>query len=744
MDTEIRVGPPVITISQGRTFMVTTRAGEIRTGSDEGVYALDTRFVSFYRLYINHVPLEVINASQLTFYAARYHLTNPKINTEGGIIEAQTLSITIDRLVDEGIHEEFEIINYSGHKVIFVFELSLRSDFSDLFEVKNHNIVQRGQTETAWDKHHSRLRTTYDNKDFHRAAVYEITAIPRQTAHGYANGRLFFQVELEQNASWQMCADLVLEHGQHEKRPRSETCKFGKSNASSSQAAGGQQKAKPASLDERQARWMDRVTAVVTSDHNLTRTYSQAILDMGALRIYDMDVSDEAWVPAAGVPWFVTLFGRDSLITSYQNMLVSPDFARGALKRLAEHQALERDDWLDAQPGKILHEMRFGELAHFRQIPFYPFYATADATILYLIVLSETYRWTGDVNLLKEYQQVAENCLKWIDQYGDLDGDGFQEYKCFSKYFYENTSWKDAFDSVVYADGSQVKQPKGLCELQGYVYDAKTRMAEAFQVLEDEQRAKELLSQAETLKQRFNDVFWMEDEGCYAYGLDPDKKQITSIVSNPGHCLWSGISDQEKARRTASRLLAEDMWSGWGIRTLSSKNPAYDPLAYQRGSIWPHDNGIIAAGFKRYGLVNEANQVIRAMLDAIEHFEANRPPEVFAGLARRGKVDFPVLYPGGANIPQAWATGSVFMMVQTMLGLRADAPNKRLYVNPTLPDWLQDVEVQHLQVGACSIDLHFWREGNESHWGVRQVKADQGAKKEDLIQVVAEPEYHGI
>jgi glycogen debranching enzyme len=453
--------------------------------------------------------------------------------------------------------------------------------------------------------------------------------------------------------------------------------------------------------------------------------YNQAILDMGALRIYDMDVSDEAWVPAAGVPWFVTLFGRDSMTASYQNMAVSPDFARGSLKRLAQHQAKERDDWLDAQPGKILHEMRFGELAHFHDIPFYPYYGTADSTILYLIVLSETYRWTGDVNLLKEYREVAENCLNWIDHYGDLDGDGFQEYKTFSSQGFENMGWKDSGNGVVYADGSQVKQPKGLCELQGYVYDAKTRMAEVFQALGDEARAKALREQAQTSKKKFNEAFWMEDEGCFAFGLDPHKKQITSVASNAGQVLWSGIADSDKAERTAKRLLQEDMWSGWGIRTLSSKNPAYNPLDYQVGAVWPQDNGIIAAGFKRYGLIQECNQVIRAMFEAIERFDTYRPPEVFAGLKRKGDMDFPTLYPGGANIPQAWATGSIFHMLRTMLGLRADAAGKRLYVNPTLPDWLPDIELQRLRVGPCLITIRFWREGDSSRWEVHDVQADK-------------------
>lgn len=273
----------------------------------------------------------------------------------------------------------------------------------------------------------------------------------------------------------------------------------------------------------------------------------------------------------------MTLFGGDSLAVSYQNMAVSPGFARGALKRLAEYQANECNDWKDAQPGTIIHEIHFGELAHFNIIPFTPYYGTADTTILYLIVLSEIYRWTGDVELLKEYQKVAEACLNWIDHYGDLNGDGFQEYKTFSSPGYENMGWKDAQNAVVYADGNQVKQPKALCELQGYAYDAKIRMSEIFKALDDEERAKILLQEAATLKKNFNRAFWMEDEGCYAYGLDPDKKQITSIASNAGQVLWSGIADQEKAERTARRLLQEDMWSGWGIRTLSSNNPAYNP-----------------------------------------------------------------------------------------------------------------------------------------------------------------------
>lgn len=265
-------------------------------------------------------------------------------------------------------------------------------------------------------------------------------------------------------------------------------------------------------------------------------------------------------------------------------------------------------------------------------------------------------------------------------------------------------------------------------------------MAEVFKALGNESRATALQREAEILREQFNKAFWMDDENSYAFGLDAHKKQITSIASNAGQVLWSGIADQDKAERTTRRLLEEDMWSGWGIRTLSSNNPAYNPLDYQNGSIWPQDNGIIAAGFKRYGMANEANQVIRAIFDAIERFDAYRPPEVFAGLKRKGDRDFPVLYPGGANIPQAWATGSIFHMLRTMLGLRADAPHKRLYVHPTLPDWLPELELQRLRVGRCAITIRFWRDGSRSRWDVGEVAKDSGVAQQDAIEVINDPE----
>jgi glycogen debranching enzyme len=309
-------------------------------------------------------------------------------------------------------------------------------------------------------------------------------------------------------------------------------------------------------------------------------------------------------------------------------------------------------------------------------------------------------------------------CLEWIDRYGDLDGDGFQEYRTRSPQGYENMGWKDAGDAVVYPDGSQVKPPKALCELQGYVFDAWMRMAEVFAVLGEPERARELERKAAGLQARFEERFWCEELGCYAYALDPDKQPVATIASNAGHLLWSGIASAEHV----ARLLQPDMWSGWGIRTLSAGNPAYNPFSYQRGSVWPHDNGIIALGFKRYGFSTEAARVFRDISEAASFFVSYRLPELYAGVERRPGT-FPVQY-RGANVPQAWAAGSVFHLLQAILGLQADAPNHRLNINPQLPRWLPDVTLRGLTVGKATLDLRFWREGDRTRWDASVTKGD--------------------
>jgi glycogen debranching enzyme len=695
---QISVGPPVLTINQGSTFMVTSLNGEIAADSEQGVFAGDTRFVSHYTVSANGLPWVSLTSTATSYFAAGIYLRNPALPTEQGVVAEGTLGLAINRAVGDGIHEDLDVTNYGLMPVHFKLEVAIGSDFADIFEVKDHKFVRRGRTETRWDSDSAELRTSYQNGDFQRAFVYRLQ-LSDSPAH-YANGRVTFDIDLEPGAAWHSCASYILVEGERVREPMY-----------SCYHQGGE-----TTLDALQWDWQTSATRLTSPNEDLSRFYRQSVEDTGALRLYDQDLGANAWVPAAGVPWFVTIFGRDSLIVSLQNMLVNPGFARGALKKLAQHQATEVDEWRDAEPGKILHEIRVGELAHFHQIPHTPYYGTADATILYLIALHEAWKWLGDKALLHEHRDTALRCLDWIDRYGDADGDGFQEYKTHSPRGYENMGWKDAGDAVVYPDGRQVKQPKALCELQGYVFDAWMRMAEVFDALDEPERASGLRTKAGQLQMKFEAAFWCEDMGFYAFGLDPEKDPIKTVSSNPGHCLWSGIASPEHAARVVQRLLQPDMWSGWGIRTLSASHPAYNPLSYQLGSVWPHDNGIIALGFKRYGFAEEAAQVAQGICDTASYFASYRLPELYAGI-ERGPGAFPVQYLG-ANVPQAWAAGSVFHLLQAMLGLQADAPNSRLYVDPQLPAWLPSVELRGLKVGRDKTDLHFWREGDRTFWEV--------------------------
>lgn len=378
------------------------------------------------------------------------------------------------------------------------------------------------------------------------------------------------------------------------------------------------------------------------------------------------------------------------------------------------HRKREHARGRDAEPGKILHEIRYGELAHFKRIPHTPYYGTADATPLYLIVLHEAWKWTNDEQLLRRHLDTAEHCLEWIDQYGDLDGDGFQEHQSRSGQGYENVGWKDGLDSVVYPDGRNVPQPKALVELQGYVFDAWMRMAEVYDALGNPSRASALRDRARALQAQFEERFWCEEIGSYAFALDPEKERVPTVVSNAGHALWSGIASPEHAARVVQRMLEPDMLSGWGVRTLAASHPAFNPYAYQRGAVWPHDNGIIALGFRRYGYVEEAGRVAREVLDAARSFTSYRLPELYGGIQRAPHA-FPVQYLG-ANVPQAWAAGTVFHLLQAMLGLRADAPNGRLLVAPHVPSWLGDIELRGVRVGNAQLDLRCWRDHEEQHW----------------------------
>jgi glycogen debranching enzyme len=696
MPVAITVGPPTITINQGNTFMVSDLRGEIDPYAEQGIFAQDTRFVSAYRFSISQAPWVLLSSSSLTYYSAGFEFVNPTLETEDGELAERTIGLSLLREISHAIDETLTIANYGMRPARFFLELLLRCDFADIFEVRAKKIVRRGRVITEWDSALRQLSTNYEHRDFQRRCCLEVTQC--DSAPLYANGRLFYEIALEAGQRWHArnAIHLITEASpETARRPPSEQ----------RQAA-----------DERQASWQKDATSLTSSNEDVYRAYRQSIEDMGALRLEDDDGSPHTWVPAAGIPWYATIFGRDSLIVALQSMAVNAGLGIGTLHKLAQLQATEVDDWRDAQPGKIPHEIRCGELAHFHKVPHTPYYGTADATPLYLVTLHETWLWTGDRTLLEAQIETAERCLEWLDQYGDLDGDGFQEYQTRSPQGLENQGWKDSGDAVVYPDGSRAQAPIALCELQGYVFDAKQRMAEVFDVLGQAERASNLRQQAEDLQQRFEAAFWLEDEGSYCFGLDAHKQPIRTVVSNAGHCLWSGIAGIERAGRVVRRLMQPDLWSGWGIRTVSANHPCYNPHSYHRGTVWPHDNGIIAAGFKRYGFAAEAGRLARDIWEAVSFFDSYRLPELYAGLPR-ATSSFPVQYVG-ANIPQAWAAGTIFHLLRTLLGLRADAPNGRLYVDPTLPHWLADLTLSGLQCGSARLTIRFWREGEASRWEV--------------------------
>jgi glycogen debranching enzyme len=712
MPVEIAVGTPLLTINHGATFMVTGLGGEIQADTEQGVFADDTRFVSYYAISANGTPWQCLNSAATEYYAARLYLTNAVVVTEDGHIPAGTLSLVISRTIGDGIHEDLDLVNHGLGPVRFNLEIALRADFADLFEVKLGHLVRRGRIVTEWHES-AELETSYTNGDFRRGLIYRLVHSGSRPI--YANGRITFEVELSAGATWHTCCHYLLVRGQAVRAAPPACSSDDRGEADADQ-------------DRLHRQWRNAATKVTTANEDIYRLYRQSVEDMGALRLYDHDFAPDVWLPAAGVPWFVAIFGRDSLIAGLQSTIVHAGLARGALKKLAQLQATEMDDRRDAEPGKIPHELRTGELAHFHRIPHTPYYGTADATPLYLIALHETWKWLGDLALLREHREVALRCLEWIDRYGDLDGDGFQEYRTRSPQGYENMGWKDAPDAVVYPDGRQVPQPKALCELQGYVFDAWMRTAEVLEALDERERAAGLRAKAKALRIAFEEKFWCEDLGFYAFALDPDKQPVRTIASNAGHCLASGIASPEHAARVVGRLFEPDMWSGWGIRTLSASNPAYNPFAYQRGSVWPHDNGIIALGFKRYGFAAEAARVARDISEAASYFVSYRLPELYAGIERRPGT-FPVLYPQ-ANVPQAWAAGSVFHLLQAMLGVRADAPRGRLYVDPDLPSWLPEITLHGLTVGRARVDLRFWRDGERSRWAA-EIREGTIAVEED-------------
>jgi len=682
------IGPSTVTINHDRQFLVCQRDATVIPSGDVGFYARDTRFVSGYGVTINGRPPLLLDATAVEHFSARHEFMTPELplspGTDGGrdgALAEGSIGFRLERSILEGIHEDYDLTSHVNHPVRLVLEVAIESDFADIFDVRGRHLVRRGDIQTTWGRRIAELRSSYRNRSFRRGLVVKVEK--PGSPPGFANGRLVFTCEIAPRETWHVCLLWLPVIGEHE------AATLPCHTLTAAQAHINAHPLPPVEL--------------VTTHATLPAIWRQAADDIEALRMVDTAVGKSVFVPAAGIPWFVTLFGRDSLVVSLESISGYPEFALGALHALARVQAKDDDAEQDKEPGKIPHEIRSGELASLELLPYAPYYGTHDATPLYIIVLSYAYQWSGDVGLLRRYRRNAEAALRWILRYGDRDGDGFQEYLCRSKHGIANQGWKDSWDAIRHADGSIPEGPIALCELQGYAFDAMVRMAEIYDLLEEPKRATDMRAQARRLYERFNETFWWEGEGTYYLGLDGDKRPMETVASNAGHCLGSGIVPPERAGRVVDRLMAEDMWSGWGVRTLSSAHPGYNPFSYHCGSVWPHDNANIAGGFRRAGRHKEAHQVAEGIFAAAERFQAYRLPELFAGLPRDAGA-FPVPYLG-ANVPQAWAAAAVFRLVAILCGIHTVGRTRTIYVNPDLPDWLPSLTLKNLRAGEGSLDL---------------------------------------
>jgi glycogen debranching enzyme len=702
---EVRVGPPTVTIHDDDEFLVCELNAELSSTKEQGFFAADTRLVSGYRIRLGRVRPVLCNSSAVGQHAARFEFTNASsLGADGIQIPERSLHLRLDRTIGHGVHEDYDLTNYCNQGAVLDLEVSLESDFADLFDVKNHRQIRRGSVQSKWDARRGRLITRYRNHDFDRSLVVDIDKAGSPPE--FANGGILFRVALAPGQSWHTCLLWRPASGNEKPTHQPRICH---------NLVGGNDR------DRTHHAWVAQVTRCETSDPVITETVRQAVEDLAGLRMHRHDAAaaehgdgDDAWVPAAGIPWFLSLFGRDSLTVSLQTMSLSPRFALGTLSALASLQGDGYDDARDMQPGKIEHEIRHGELAALRLVPHTPYYGTHEATTMYVLVAAEAWRWHGDRKALDIVRPHVERALAWIDTDGDIDGDGLQEYKTRSPQGYYNQGWKDSGDGIVDADGQLSTLPIALCEHQSLVISAKRSWAEVLAgVYAEHEAAARLRAEADRLTEALETRFWWEEEGTYYLGLDGHKQPIATVASNPGQMLWQGVVTPERAARVAQRLLASDMWTGWGIRTLSAEHPRYNPFSYQLGSVWPHDNVMAAAGFRRYGLDAEAAQVAKAMFDAASQFSAHRLPELFAGL-QRDPGGFPVQYLG-ANVPQAWASGAVVQLIAVLLGLEADAPAGTLRLRPALPEWLPTVALKRLSVGSATVDLEVTRRPGGGH-----------------------------
>lgn len=721
-----------LVISDNHTFMISRHDGDIPLGETSlGLYFYDTRHLSGMQLWLNDRPLELLTSSDEDVYRASILLTNGVAESAGegeGGMPRQSIALSRTRVVAGAVVERITVTNYHREMVELSFAIDLAADFADMFLVRGFAGGARGNL-APLEYDERRVLFAYDGADQVRRtteillssapeAIETPAAVAPPPAEGPqgegstrlrqlpapARARLRWRLTLAPQSTWNL--DLTMTPSTSEPDKRNDGVGLTLDTAL-------------AQVRSSYNEWDAAATAITTDHEAFNHFLRRSSHDLRALTAH----FDDLRLPLAGIPWFAVPFGRDSLIASFQSLWFQPELARGTLRYLAARQGSADNPWRDEHPGKILHEMRFGELANTNSVPFNPYYGSVDATLLFLMLFAETIHWTGDTRLYHDLLPAVQRALEWIDRYADLDGDGYIEFQRRSSGGLRIQGWKDSGDSVLHPDGTLAEPPLALVEVQAYVYAAKAWIGALLRRMGDPSSAARLEAEAAALKERFNRDFWLADQRYYAQALEIGKGPIAEITSNPGHGLLCGIFNAEGAAATAARLVGPDLASSWGIRTRAASDPNYNPMSYHNGSVWPHDNSLIISGLARSGFRDEANDIATRIFAAARHFRLNRLPELMCGYDyHAGAFDAPVPYPVSCR-PQAWAAGTGLLLVQAILGLEADALANTLRVRPRLPAWLNIMEVSHLRVGERRVHLRVTRAGVE-------VVADGGVRIE--------------
>jgi glycogen debranching enzyme len=712
-------------IKENEVFLVSNDRGDIAADGVEGfgLYWRDTRFLSRFELRIEDTSPVLLSAAGEHSFMNNFQFANVSFKArDGKLVQARTISIRRNRFIRNGLHERIGLFNYNPFSVSLRLSITFGADFRDMFDVRGYTVRPRHgrlghpevkgsvvtlpyvgldgverQTEVRLQPQPTQVEVLDD--DATEAALQQP---PMAGISGHGDDRVTYRIR---TPTVVLHYDLVL--------PEKQTTSI---TLHAVPVVAGERPGTadgPLPLDEQfilirdsYRRWESEGTEIETDSDILNTVIVRAGRDLRLLT----DQMTTGLLPSAGIPWFSVPFGRDSLISSIQTLAFQPEIAYGTLKYLAAHQGTETDDWRDEDPGKILHEIRTGEIAALREVPHTPYFGTVDATPLFIVAWSELLHWTGDGEFAAELEPNVEAALRWIDEVGDSDGDGFVDYASRSAMGIRNQGWKDSLDAVAQRDGRLAEPPIALAEVQGYVYDARRRLANYYRHKGNNVAASLQERLAAELQQRFLNDFYVPAEDFYAIALERGGTPVPVISSNPGHCLWSGLLAEERGLTVARRLLQEDMNSGWGIRTLGSHEPLFNPMSYHNGSVWPHDNAIIAAGLKRLGLDVEAATLVGEVLEAAMRFPNYRLPELYCGFARdRRYFSIPAQYPVSCS-PQAWAAGSVFSMLQTILGLDVNSAERRIMLRPELPKLISRIAVRRLRVGNDRADFEVLRE----------------------------------